>query len=152
MSAGLQDSLLSTGSKRCWAPPAPSAPVNRQGAQRPGSHKTARNHRTWESRLLCFQLCGTLPRSPHSTHGICQVFRDLWRHPACQGYPRATDLTARQQPCNQAWSLSEPIACLCRKSLKLMFLQNNLVSMNTSFLMEKYFVRKFPASSSLSIP
>ena len=73
-------------------------------------------------------------------------------HPACQSYPRATDLAAHQEPWNQAWSLSEPIPCLCRKSLKLMLLQNILVSMNLPFHMESYFVRKFPASSRLQIP
>lgn len=146
----LQDSWLSNNFKCCWVPPSPSAQMNRQGrAQSPGSHKRARNHRAWESWLLRFQLCGTLPRSPQSTRGICQVFRDLLRHPACQGYPRATNLTARQEPWNQAWSLSEPIPCLCRKSLKWMLLQNILVSMNLPFLMENCCVRKFPASSSL---
>lgn len=146
----LQDSWLSDGSKCCWVPLALSVPVSQLGGARsPRSHKRTRNHRAWESWFLCFQLCGMLPRSPQSTLGICQVFRDLQRHPACQGYPRATDLTASQEPWNQAWSLSEPIPCLCRKSLKRMLLQNIFVSMNLPFLMENCFVRKFPASSSL---
>lgn len=131
--------------------PLPRQPqwTNKEELKSPGSHNRARNHRAYESWLLCFQLCGMLPRSPQSTRGICQVFGDLRRHPVRQGYPRATDLTACQEPWNQAWSLSEPIPCLWRKSLKLMLLQNILVSMNLPFLMETCFVREFPASSSL---
>lgn len=94
----LQDSWLSNVTQCSWVPPAPSAQMNRQGVQSPASHKRAGNHRAWESQLLHFQLCGMLPRGPQSTRGICQVFGDLQRQPACQGYPRATDLTARQEP------------------------------------------------------